>query len=271
MENKDPLISIVSVVLNAEDFIEDLIKSILSQKYQSFEFIIVDGGSTDDTINIIKTYSNNIDKWISEKDQGIYDAMNKGIEIAKGEWIYFIGADDQLLPNSISKTASYLTDKNTIYYGNVIMPARKRVYDGKFSLFKLANRNLPHQAQFYPKNLWKSYKFSTNYKIYGDYELNLKIVGDPRFRLKYIPVTVARFNDFSGMSTIGHDDTFEKIKWALVRKNFPFLPFFLGYLRYCLIQIFRGLNLYHFIKGLYHSVLRLKRPIKLDKKRNYYD
>ena len=261
MINKAPLISVVIVTLNAQVHIENLLKSVLCQDYEPIEIIIIDGASVDTTVEIIEKYSADIDFWISEQDEGIYDAMNKGISRAKGDWIYFIGADDQLLPDSISRVVPYLEDDTTIYYGNVIMPARKRIYDGEFSLFKLANRNIPHQAQFYPKKIWDFYKFSTCYKLYADYELNLKIVGDSRFRLKHIPVVVASFNDIDGVSANHSDAAFDSIKWIRVWDNFPYFIFALGYCRYKLIKLLQVMRIDSFIKKIYHLLLRIQRPL----------
>ena len=92
--NVKPFFSIITVVLNNEKFIEQTIKSVLNQKYKNFEYIIIDGGSTDSTIEIIKKYEKKIDYWVSGKDKGLYDAFNKGMSVAKGEFIGIINSDD---------------------------------------------------------------------------------------------------------------------------------------------------------------------------------
>lgn len=88
-----PLISIIIVTLNAGDHLENCIRSVISQDYQNIELLIFDGGSTDSTIEIIKTYEKYISYWQSQADKGIYDAMNKAIKHSKGDWLYFLGAD----------------------------------------------------------------------------------------------------------------------------------------------------------------------------------
>ena len=98
-ENK-PLISIITVVKNNEKYLEQTIKSVLSQEYKNFEYIIIDGGSTDNTISIIKKFSNEIDYWLSENDHGIYDAFNKGMQLAKGDFIGMVNSDDTLERNA---------------------------------------------------------------------------------------------------------------------------------------------------------------------------
>ncbi|NJL12522.1 MAG: glycosyltransferase [Microscillaceae bacterium] len=98
-----PKISIVTPSYNQGQYIEEAILSVIGQNYPNLEYIIIDGGSTDNTIEIIKKYEKHITYWVSEKDKGIYDAMNKGIDVATGEWIYFLGTDDLLSDNILIK------------------------------------------------------------------------------------------------------------------------------------------------------------------------
>ena len=109
-ENK-PLISIITVVKNNEKYLEQTIKSVLSQEYKNFEYIIIDGGSTDKTISIIKKFSNEIDYWLSENDHGIYDAFNKGMQLAKGDFIGIVNSDDTLERNALSILVKYIYKK----------------------------------------------------------------------------------------------------------------------------------------------------------------
>ena len=110
-----PKISIITVVYNAKGFLEETIESVLSQNFNNFEYIIIDGGSIDGTLDIIKKYQDRITLWVSEPDKGIYDAMNKGIRYAKGEYVYFLGGDDLLFDNQVLKNVnSYLMDKRKV-------------------------------------------------------------------------------------------------------------------------------------------------------------
>ena len=97
-------ISIVTVSFNAVKTIEQTILSVINQTYENIEYIIIDGGSTDGTIDIIKKYEDQISYWVSEKDKGIYDAMNKGIDIATGDYVYFIQSADVLNKNILNET-----------------------------------------------------------------------------------------------------------------------------------------------------------------------
>ena len=98
--NDKPLVSIITVVFNSEKYLENTILSVISQAYDNVEYIIIDGGSTDGTIDIIKKYEDKLDYWISESDDGIYDAMNKGIDLVTGEWVNFVNSSDVLNGNA---------------------------------------------------------------------------------------------------------------------------------------------------------------------------
>jgi len=101
MSESFPRVSIITATYNAEEFLAECIESILQQTYPNIEYLIIDGGSTDNTQAIVQQYGNKIDFFISESDKGIYDAWNKGLKAANGEWIAFVGSDDRLFPNAV--------------------------------------------------------------------------------------------------------------------------------------------------------------------------
>ena len=105
-----PLISIVTVVFNGEKHIEQCIRSVLEQTYKNFQYIIIDGGSNDNSLKIIKKYEKKIDYWVSEKDRGIYDAFNKGMKVAKGKFVGFINSDDVYRKNALRIISNYYFD-----------------------------------------------------------------------------------------------------------------------------------------------------------------
>ena len=110
VNSSKPLFSIITVVYNNEKYLEETIKSVVNQKFRNFEYIIIDGGSSDKTLDIIKKYDSQIDYWISQKDKGIYDAFNKGMSLAKGDFIGIINSDDTYLDNALEIIAKYIND-----------------------------------------------------------------------------------------------------------------------------------------------------------------
>lgn len=218
-----PKITIITVVYNAVATIEQTIQSVIGQTYPNIEYIVIDGASTDGTIDIIKKYQDKITLWVSEPDNGIYDAMNKGLKRAKGDFVYFLGGDDLLYSNSVlNNISNRLIDKNKIYYGNVIFKTRNIIYDGKFSSLKIATRNISHQSIFYPRGIFDGYCFDTKYKIFADYELNLKLYGNSSYSFVYIPITVALFNDEGSSGSNVLDSCFERDRIEIIKNNFPF-------------------------------------------------
>jgi len=105
---KKPLFSVITVVYNGEKFLEKTITSVINQSCKDFEYIVIDGGSTDKSLEIIKKYEKKIDYWVSEKDKGIYDAFNKGMIVSKGEFIGFINSDDIYKKNALSIISNYI-------------------------------------------------------------------------------------------------------------------------------------------------------------------
>ena len=117
---KMPLISIITVVYNGEKYLEQTINSVINQTYKNIEYIIIDGGSTDGTLDIIKQYEQHIAYWISEPDKGQSDALNKGIKKANGQVLGWLNADDYLLPNALKKFIHFYNNNNNydFYYAN---------------------------------------------------------------------------------------------------------------------------------------------------------
>ncbi|NVO03015.1 MAG: glycosyltransferase [Bacteroidetes bacterium] len=114
----NPKVSIITVVFNSSEFLEKTIQSILNQTYSNIEYLIIDGGSTDGTLDIIKKYESKISYWISEPDKGIYDAMNKGIKAATGDYVWFINSGDLISTNStLEKAIGCSENAGDVYYG----------------------------------------------------------------------------------------------------------------------------------------------------------
>lgn len=218
-------ISVVTVCYNAADTIERTILSVLNQTYHDIEYIIIDGGSTDGTVEIIRKYADRIAYWVSEPDKGIYDAMNKGIKVSKGEYIYFLGADDILCENILLVIAPLLTHTCTIYYGNVYMVNQKKIYGGLFSCYKLAIHNICHQAILYHRSVYNERLYDVNYRLFADYVFNIQSWGDKRIKFVYLPFIIANFNDCGRSSAKKNDSLFLKNNSMIILQNLGFVCF----------------------------------------------
>jgi glycosyltransferase involved in cell wall biosynthesis len=180
----NPLISVITVVYNGAKTLEQTILSVINQTYQNIEYIIIDGGSTDGTLDIITNYELQIKngefpnvsfRYVSEPDSGIYDAMNKGIDMATGGWINFMNAGDWFYDAHVIKNIYSLPVEGDIIYGatelrfdwgNYIQKTLKKTHPW--------NKRIGHQSVFCKSSLLKKMKFNTNYTICADYEFMLK-------------------------------------------------------------------------------------------------
>ncbi len=166
-----PLVTVITVVYNGEQHLEETVLSVFNQTYDNVEYIIIDGGSTDKTLEIIKKYSDEIDYWVSEPDKGIYDAMNKGWSIAnQNSHIFFLGAGDLIL--SLPKI--YELSSNKAIFGKVKMGDDNFFHSTDDWRLKLGN-TLHHQALLIHKSLSIIVPFNIHYKIYADYDFNARL------------------------------------------------------------------------------------------------
>lgn len=180
--NDYPLVSIITVVYNDQRSLRKTIESVIGQTYKNIEFIIIDGGSTDGTLDVIKEYEKYINSWISEPDKGVYDAMNKGLKLASGEWINFLNAEDTFYSNYTVGDIFY--NKNNhhfkLIYGDWINVNSKDMYYEAHAIPYLNNRHLKsrfqmnHQSLFVKNNHIPN--FDLTYKIKADYQWVIDIV-----------------------------------------------------------------------------------------------
>jgi glycosyltransferase involved in cell wall biosynthesis len=197
-----PLITVVTVVRNGEETLEQTILSVINQTYTNIEYIVVDGASTDGTLDIIRKYEDRIDYWMSEPDGGIYYAMNKGIDLATGEWINFMNSGDSFYNKNVLKTIfeeHIITDD--IVYGDVFLIFR---FDSVVQKAKPLNLILKqmvfsHQAAFVRLVLMKEMKFDTVFKSGGDYNFLYHCYKINK-RFLYVPFIIAAYNAEYGMS-----------------------------------------------------------------------
>ncbi len=163
-------VAIVTITYNAEDVLEETILSIINQSYKNIEYIVIDGASTDGTIDIIKKYEDKINYWISEPDEGIYFAMNKAIEKATGEWINFMNAGDTFFDlDTVEYVMKYKTDSAELLYGNYKKKKANLVVraQSRENWFKTMPFN--HQTLFTKALIMKENPFNTKYRIAADH------------------------------------------------------------------------------------------------------
>jgi glycosyltransferase involved in cell wall biosynthesis len=183
IKKKYPKITVVTPNYNQGAYIEETINSVLNQNYPNLEYIIMDGGSTDGSLEIIKKYENELTYWVSEKDAGMYDALNKGFSKSSGDIMCWINSDDLLMPNALQNMNELFTDLPAVEWiqgmncaidlkGNII----DYRYGNKFSLIKFLQKDykfVQQESTFWRRSLYKraGNRINTSLKLAGDFEL----------------------------------------------------------------------------------------------------
>ena len=227
-------ISIVTIVYNGSDIIENTINSVINQTYINIQYIIIDGGSKDGTQDIIKKYEEKISYWKSEPDKGIYDAMNKGIAASTGDYIIFMNAGDRFYDVNTIKDVFNKNNSEDIIYGNTILDT-----DGVLSLsvakqFEKIKYGMPfcHQSVFVKLSLMKKHNFSLDYKLASDYNFFVALYKDKASFRKTDQLVVVYDNCGASMSLLT-----VKEKFIIAKKNYPF----------------SGSSVFHFLQLKYYT------------------
>jgi glycosyltransferase involved in cell wall biosynthesis len=260
-----PLFSIITVCYNEEKNIEKTCKSVSSQKYKNFEWVVVDGKSTDNTLSIIKKYKKNISTLISEKDTGIYNAMNKGIRKSKGEYLLFLNGGDHLKDaETLQRVANFIdrdNRKSEIYYGNLhyegegVVDYKHAVLNKRFFIKK----TISHQATFIKRRLLLKYgNYNEEYRIISDYEFWIKAIVKGKAKTKYLPVVVAVFN-LEGIST-----NYKLSKIQIKERNDVLLKYGLinkagaitSSMRWSLLTMLKRIGAYNFSRKIYRKIIK---------------
>jgi glycosyltransferase involved in cell wall biosynthesis len=207
----DKLITIITVVYNSVDLIEDTVKSVISHDLSNFEYVVVDGGSTDGTVEIINKYLDKISVFVSEPDKGIYDAMNKGISLSSGKFVGFINCGDKLLDLPLKEISN--NSDSLINCFPVLLSSGDIMFPHNGPLLKVKN-TLPHQGCFYKKS--DSLIYDTKYKIFSDFNLNQKAYKNKQ-QISVFESPVVAFHDEGGVS---HDKRNSKEIFEVVKSNY---------------------------------------------------
>ncbi len=220
-------ISIITINYNNFVGLENTILSVLNLNYPNIEFIIIDGGSTDQSVEIIKKYKDKISYWVSEKDNGVFDAMNKGIKIASGNWAIFMNSGDTFVNNEVLSQICWEENRNiALLYGN-------RIVDGKIMTYPFPIKSLEfgmimacHQSMFFNKSILKeTLYYNIRHKLYCEYDLVSRIY-KKGLKLKYLDITIANYISGGISSTKSFDASYAKYYFLL--KNFGVLGILKG-------------------------------------------
>ena len=239
-----PKITVATVVRNGQSFLERIIMSVKEQTYPNIEYIIMDGGSTDGTIDIIKKNKDYISKWQSEPDKGIYDAMNKALKMATGDYLIFMGADDYFWDNQVLENVVAMMNENGnregIYYGGVYREKYRKIVNKEWNNWSWVRANICHQCIFYPKSVYQNYQYDLKYRIGADYAYNLNLWDKVDFY--HIDVVVSYFS--LGVSGANLDIPFEKELPNLIKQHCGYLPSIYKRLRMFMGVVFKGRKWY---------------------------
>ena len=229
MHQIKPMVSIITVVFNSEAFLEKTILSVINQSYTDFEYIVVDGGSTDGTLQIIEKYNTYISAWISEKDKGLYDAMNKGMDMAKGNYLWFINSGDEIYSETV--LSEIFSNQNTMHdliYGET------EIIDYKGNIVGMRRHSAPKKLSY------KSFRYGmkvchqsaiVNSAIAGKYNLNYKFSSDFDWMLEVLKKAQSIYNSgiilskfMEGGQTTKNLIPGLKERFAIMSKNYGFVP-----------------------------------------------
>lgn len=222
-------ITVVTVCYNAAGSIEDTILSVLNQTYPNIEYIVIDGGSTDGTVDIIQKYADRLDYWISEPDKGIYDAMNKGIAVATGDYINFMNAGDRFENDNVIKTIVEKIDQSAVIVSG---KTHYREHKRDFILSPLPLTSFPrkipycHQSCFVNTAYHQKHPFDTSFKYCADYNFFFNTYVREGGKIQYIDTVIAEYDASTGASK---DNLYETGKeafriWGIENDFFRRLP-----------------------------------------------
>lgn len=239
-----PLVSVVTPSYNQGEFLEETIQSVLSQDYERLEYIVIDGGSTDQSVEIIQKYQNQIAYWVSEPDQGQTDAINKGFSQSKGEILAWINSDDLYYPGTIRSVVDYLNQNPEIemVYGDTDIINHEGKVVGKFNA-QQTNYNrlmrggvyIPQPAAFWRRSLWeRTGPLDPSYYFAMDYDLWIRF--SQKTKLVYVPKLWSAFRIHQeGKTTVSDDRCWPEMKEIHRSHGGGVFSFFMG--KYILRQL----------------------------------
>jgi glycosyltransferase involved in cell wall biosynthesis len=220
-----PKLSVITINFNNKDGLEKTIRSVIAQTFTDYEYIVIDGGSTDGSVDIIKKYASAITYSVSEKDNGIYNAQNKGIKAAKGEYCLFLNSGDFLVNEKVLKNVFSKNYSEDILYGNMMIDyGNKKVTLGKMpaviSLYQMYTDTLWHPVSFIRKQLFEKYgNYDERYKIVADYEFFFRNIIANKVTTRHTGSTISQFS-IDGLSSKPENKLQEQGERKSVQKKY---------------------------------------------------
>ena len=214
---KKMLFSVIIPCFNCGPKLRTTIKSVLSQREGLYELIVVDGGSTDGTLDVVREFAGSL-SYVSERDGGVYDAINKGVRRSRGEYVFILGAGDVLREGLLSRVAGMLPREPSFVYGDAYLERHGVLMGGVMEKSDFIRTNVCQQAVFYERTVFELLgEFDLKYRVYADWVFNMKCFADERLRKIYLGTIVADFEGW-GISDVQQDAQFVKDFPGLVRK-----------------------------------------------------
>lgn len=256
---KGNLLSIITINYNNLFGLEKTFDSIFTQTDQAFEYIVIDGGSNDGSKGLIEKHDSKIAHWVSEPDNGIYNAMNKGIKKATGEYLLFLNSGDFLYDKNVIKETFEIINKNDlyhIYYGNLIINDDEVAYPNDINLYFLMNRSIPHPSTFIKKSLFDNAnngKYREDYKIISDWIFFVYAYIN-QYQFYHLNKIITVFNP-NGLSSVGENNSTER-KHAMVN----LFPNFLQDIAFSSeMKFYKGSRAHQFVKFII-NLIKMKNP-----------
>ncbi len=240
---KQMLFSVIIPSFNCGPKLGATIESVLSQRASLYELLVVDGGSTDDSLDVLSKFAGRL-RYVSERDGGVYDAINKGVRMSRGKYVFVLGAGDRLREGVLARVAGMLPSEPSFVYGDAYLERHGLLMGGALEKPDFIRTNICQQAIFYERSVFDLLgDFDLRYNVYADWVFNMKCFADPRLRKVYLGLVVADFEGW-GISDMQHDAQFVNDFPDLIRK-------YVGMGHYLLYRIYlTRVSLYRFRHGL---------------------
>lgn len=240
---KQVLFSVIIPCYNCGPKLEATIESVLSQPPGLYELIVVDGGSNGETLDVIRKFAGRL-TYVSESDRGVYDAMNKGVAMSKGKYVFILGGGDRLRGGVLSRVAKLLPDAPSFVYGDAYLERHGVLMGGAVEKTNFIRTNICQQAIFYERSVFEMLGgFELKYKVFADWAFNMKCFADARLRKVYLGTVVADFEGW-GISDTQDDAHFASDFPKLIRR-------YVGLSHYARYRVYLArVSFYRFRHGL---------------------